>query len=131
MSRYDGSNVAAYDARPVIHNTEISSLRTFVVDNESLASVKTYIEKSLSLAESLYAKRLYPYAALELVKTMVILEDYYFTDKYAPLVSAIRTIENRFPNVNATDCEAMARKLAELYKTLYRTDHRTVVNDKR
>lgn len=131
MSRYDGSNVAAYDARPVLHNTEISSLRTFVVDNESLASVKTYIEKSLSLAESLYANRLYPYAALELVKTMVILEDYYFTDKYAPLVSAIRVIENRFPNVNATDCEAMTRRLAELYKILYRTEHRTVVNDKR
>ena len=62
---------------------------------------------------------------------MIILEDYYFTDKYAPLVSAIRTIENRFPNVNATDCEAMAMKLAELYRRLFKTGHRTVVNDKR
>ena len=131
MSRYDGSNVAVYDTHPVSNLTGISSLRKFVIDNESLASVKSYIEKSLSLAETLYARRLYPYVALELVKTMVILEDYYFTDKYSSLVSAIRAIETRFPNVCATDCEAMALKLAELYKLLYRTDHRTVVNDKR
>lgn len=131
MNRYDGSHVATYDAGTVLNNTVISSLRALVLDNESHASVKNYIEKSLSLAESLYASRLYPYAALELVKTMVILEDYYYTDQYAPLVSIIRTIESCFPNVSATDCEVMARKLAELYEILYNTEHRTVVNDKR
>lgn len=131
MSRYDGSIVAAYDINLGSNNTVLSSLRAFVVDNESLESVKYFIEKSLSLAESLYARRLYPYAAVELVKTLVALEDYYFADKYPSLVSEIRAIEPRFPNVSAADCEAMALKLAELYKLLYRTEHRTVVNDKR
>ena len=79
----------------------------------------------------MFARGLYPYAALELVKTMVILEDYYFTDKYGSLISGIRSIEKRFPDVSEIDCESMVTKLADLYRNLYRTEHRTVVNDKR
>ena len=131
LSRFDESKVAPINTIPASNNNEISSLRTFVADNESLTSVRSYIEKSLSLADSLYVMGLYPYAALEMVKTMVILEDYYYTDMYASLISVIRSVEPRFPNVSATDCETMATKLAELYKKLYRTGHRTVVNDRR
>ena len=131
ISRYDGSSVAVYDPNPVSRNSEISALRSFVADNETLSSVRYYTEKSLSLAESLFARGLYPYAALELVKTMVILEDYYFTDKYGTLISGIRSVEKRFPDVSAIACESMVTKLADLYRNLYRTEHRTVVNDKR
>lgn len=131
MSRFDGSKVASEAVVPVSKDNEIANLRRFVADNESQASVRYYIEKSLSLSESLFAQHFYSYAALEMIKVLVVLEDYYHTENYGPLVSMIRGFESRYANLSASDCDTMASQLSELYKDLFRTEHKTVLNDKR
>ena len=131
MSRFDGSKVCPQQESEPVQDNEISSLRSFVLENESLLALRYYIEKSLSLANTLYVRGLYPYAVLEMVKTAVLFQDYYNTDKYQDLLSLIRETEKSFPNIGAIDCKSMAIQLSELYKEIYLTDHKTVINDKR
>lgn len=130
MRRFDGSKVDFYEPMPESNDT-FSDLRSFVLLNESMASVKIYIDKSLSLAEYLYTNHFYSYAALEIVKAMVVLEDYYYTDKYNRLINDIRNVESKIPNISDKDCEFVVDQLSVLYKELYKTDHKIVVNDKR
>ena len=131
MSRFDGSMVTPYEPVTIQKNTGISSLRSFVSFNETLSNIRYYVDKSLALAENLYSRGCFAYAALELTKVLVILEDYYYADNHRALVDSIRSIEAQFPRISESDCETMADRLSELYHRLYRTEHRTVVNDRR
>lgn len=131
MSQFDGSKITPYEPVTIQKNTGISTLRAFVSSNETLPSIRYYIDKSLALAENLYSRGCSAYAALELVKALVILEDYYYADTQKPLVESIRRFEAQFPSISASDCETMADRLSQLYQRLYRTEHRTVVNDRR
>ena len=111
--------------------SSISRFNSFVSSHEELPSIRTYIEKSLWLAAELFEKGYYAYALLELNKCLVILEDYYYVEEYQETTAKIKAVENRFPKINEMDCNEVVRLMTDLYRRLYATRHKTVVNDKR
>lgn len=111
--------------------TEINHVRTLVSQKENSDSVRYYIDKSLRLAAELFVQGAFPYALLEIQKSLVVLEDYYHTEAYSQIVSKIRSIENRFPTISPSDCTAAAKLMEELFLSVCGTPHKTVINDKR
>ena len=85
----------------------------------------------MKLADELYSEGYYPYALLEIIKSLVILEDYYHTESYQALTTSIREAEQQFPHITAKQCEEAASKLFDLFRLVFQTPHKTVVNDKR
>ncbi len=135
MSRFNNDEPAyAFSDTPQSQSgrpSDILSFKSMVATHEGLPSLRNYIEKSASLASVLFDEGYYQYALLELNKCLVIIEDYYYTEEYNDLKAQIRALENRFPQINETDCNEAARIISELYNHLYMTSHKTVVNDKR
>ena len=132
LKKFDGGGDVLLNApEQSIQPTAITCMQSLVSLNETNATVKYYVEKSLSLAETLYNKHFYSYAALELVKVLVVLEEYYYTDRWPQFGSKIRSQEDKLLSIKAKDCDLMVDTLFELYMALYKTEHKTVVNDKR
>ena len=90
-----------------------------------------HYNKSLNLASELYSKGFYQYALLEIQKSLVILEEYYYTESYGQLAADFRNVESRFPHIGQSDCDNAAAILEKLFLTVCHTKHKTVVNDKR
>ena len=132
LGRFSGnhhSNGAA--CKLPVSNTSLERFRSFVSANEQSSPVRYYIEKSMKLANELFTLGYYPYALLEIIKSLVILEDYYHTENYRALTRSIRDAEDQFPHITANQCEEAASKLLDLYRLVFQTPHKTVVNDKR
>ena len=111
-------------------SSEIREFCSFVSTHEKLPSIRSYIEKSLSLAAELFDRGVFSYALLELNKCLLILEDYYHTENYEDLILQIEYLENRFPKITEDDCNLAVKIMSKLYNLLYKTSHKIVVNDK-
>ena len=120
-----------YYLAPRLHDSsQIIDFRSFVSSHERLASVRYYMEKSLSLAATLFEKGYFQYTLLELKKCLIILEDYYYTDGYEGIIDNIKLFEDKFPQISIQDCDTALRLMSGLYGSLYSTTHKTVVNDR-
>lgn len=111
--------------------SEIREFLSFVSIYEKLPSIRSYIEKSLSLAAELFDRGVFSYALLELNKCLLILEDYYHTEKYEDLILQIKSLENNFPKISEEDCNMAAKIMSRLYGYLHNTSHKNIVSDKR
>lgn len=125
-------STAQYSPAPRLHNSsQIQVFRSFVSSHERLASVRYYLEKSLSLAANLFEKGYSQYSLLELRKCLVILEDYYYTEGYGDVINNVKELEDKFPHISGDDCDTAIRLMSDLYSRLYTTSHKTVINDRR
>lgn len=119
----------AYDIEQ--NRSEIREFLSYVSTHEKQPSIRSYIEKSLSLAAELFDRSKFSYALLELNKCLIILEDYYHTENYEDLILQIKSLENNFPKVSEDDCNMAAKIMFKLYRSLHNTSHKNVVIDKR
>ena len=132
MGRFDGTAQSTSVSRVQTSQASIiNHTKATVAQKESLDSVRYYINKSLSLASELYSQGFYLYALLEIQKSLVILEDYYYTEEYTHIANQIRSVDNRFPQISPSDCDTAASLLEKLFLAVCGTKHKTVVNDKR
>ena len=119
----------AYDIEQ--SRSEIREFLSYVSTHEKQPSIRSYIEKSLSLAAELFDRGVFSYALLELNKCLLILEDYYHTENYEDLILQIKSLENNFSEISKDDCNLAANKMFQLYRNLHNTSHKNVVIDKR
>lgn len=133
MGRFDGTtqNASVTRVQQTSPATSINHTKAIVTQKESLDSVRYYISKSLALAAELYSQGFYQYAFLEIQKSLIILDDYYYTEDYSHITNQIRSVENRFPQITQSDCDTAAALLEKLFLVVCGSKHKTVMNDKR
>lgn len=108
--------------------TDLTQLRRNVFMNDKLEPVRFYIDKSLLLANELALKSYYSYAFLEIIKTLVILDEYYDLCQQRSIIDQIKNIESKYPQIDSQDLVSAIRMLAFLCNTIESTRQKSVVN---
>ena len=116
----------------------VSSYRHEAAINPNPELIKYYAEEAdkcvrrQSIANALYYQRQYPYAMLELVKAMAILEEVYDTVLFKYQIREVRQMENRFlEGLSQEDCDKAVRLISTMFRGVHNTPKKSVRTDHR
>ena len=73
-------------------------------------------------------KSYHAYAFLEIIKTLVILDEYYDLCQQSDTIDQIKIIESKYPQIDYQDLVSAINMLAALCKTIESTRQKSVVN---
>ena len=112
----------------VADQPEIMQLDRDVLFKKELAPFRFYIDQSLKLSNELFLHSYYKYAFLEIIKVLVMLEEYFdLADN--PAIGIIRNIENKMPDIGSTDCISAFENLSALCNSLNQANEKVALGN--